>query len=207
VAQGRLQANGVETLRKTVRERGAVDAAQIRLIGLEGMNPPAGADPSSFEASVRLQSLRFLQRHFRAEDVVLSCGDGFLIIYDTSNVRDPTKDGEQIQNALNALYQRETGMQALRVEVSAYRLERRQAIAMDALPAMRRAGDIAYTTSLHRVGAGPTKSSRRFALRPPITPPANYTAAMIRTIARTGAIRTATSLRSTWRYSTARSPP
>ncbi|MES1158702.1 MAG: hypothetical protein ABUL42_02295, partial [Terricaulis silvestris] len=147
MAQGRLLADGVETLRKTVRERGAVDAAQIRLVGLDGMRPPAGADPSTFEASVRLQSLQFLQKHFRAEDVVLSCGDGFLIIYDTSNVRDPDKDGEQVQNALNALYKRETGTQALRVEVSAYRLERRQAIAMEALPGMRRAGDIAYTTS------------------------------------------------------------
>ncbi len=67
-------------LRTLARDDGSIDAAQVRVIGLDEIRAAAGANWPRMRERVRAGSMDILSRHAAPEDVIFPAGDGFLVI-------------------------------------------------------------------------------------------------------------------------------
>jgi hypothetical protein len=67
-------------LRAISRDDGSIDAAQVRLIGLDEIRNAAGDKWPRMRERVRDGSFQILSRFVSSEDVIVPAGDGFLVI-------------------------------------------------------------------------------------------------------------------------------
>jgi hypothetical protein len=107
----------VEKLKTTVHEGRSFDAAQVKLVGLDDIRAAAGENWDAIKERVRANSLGFLQGCLGQEDIVIPAGDGFLVLYAEAPARDLTRESAVLQDALNAFYIGEEGMERLRSKV------------------------------------------------------------------------------------------
>ncbi len=112
-----LFADVVEKLKTTVQEGRSFDAAQVKLVGLEDIRAAAGDNWDMMKERVRSNSLNFIQGCLGQADIVIPAGDGFLVIYADQSHRDVAAESLQLQEALNAFYLGEEGMERLRSKV------------------------------------------------------------------------------------------
>lgn len=107
----------IEKLRAAARADRAVDAAQVHLVNLQDIIRNAGPHWQKIKDRIRVGSLIFLRGCLGAEDIVIPCGDGFLIIYARGEPGALTERSAELQTLLTAYYCGEDGLSALRVEV------------------------------------------------------------------------------------------
>ena len=104
-------------LRGLTREGGSIEAAQVRLIGLDEIREAAGARWPRMRERVRAGSLEILSRHTGPEDVIVPAGDGFLIILADAPPGQSQQRCTVMREALLSFYLGEEAMAALRPEV------------------------------------------------------------------------------------------
>lgn len=111
-----------QRLRALSRDGGSIEAAQIKLIGLDEIRRAAGPRWPRMRGRVRSGSLQILQQHCGPEDVIISAGDGFLIVLGEGKPGDAQRRCHDMRDALLAFYLGEEGLAALRPDVKKHAL-------------------------------------------------------------------------------------
>jgi len=107
---------------KALTRDGAIEAAQIRLIGLDEIRQAAGPRWPRIRERVRASSLNILQRHCGPDDVIIAAGDGYLVAFAEGKPGDAQRRCDEMREALLTFYLGEEGMAALRPEVKKHAL-------------------------------------------------------------------------------------
>lgn len=120
----RLFNQAADRLKETVRQGLTFDAAQVKVIGLEHIRSAAGASWPHMADRIRANSMAFIESCLDRGDIVIPCGDGFLVVYahKPDAPHDLARECALIQDALDAFYLGEDGMQMLRAQVEAQRV-------------------------------------------------------------------------------------
>jgi len=111
-----------ERLRNMSRDGGSIDAAQVKLIGLDEIRRAAGARWPLMRERVRTGSLEILSRYTRAEDVIIPAGDGFLIVLAEGPPGNAQKCCQRMREALLSFYLGDEALARLRPELTAHAL-------------------------------------------------------------------------------------
>lgn len=111
-----------QRLKALSRDGGSIEAAQIKLIGLDEIREAAGSRWLRMRERVRSGSLNILQRLCGCDDVIIAAGDGFLIVLADGKPGDAQRRCNEMRDALLAFYLGEEGMAALRPEVKKHAL-------------------------------------------------------------------------------------
>jgi hypothetical protein len=106
-------------LRAISRDDGSIDAAQVRLIGLEEIRRAAGEKWPRMRERVRTGSFQILSRFVTPQDVIVPAGDGFLVILAEGGLGKNQERCRQMREALLAFYLGDEALNSLRAEVSA----------------------------------------------------------------------------------------
>lgn len=135
-----LRKDAIDRLKLLVRDGGAVETSQVKIIGLDDIRKMAGDTWPQVAARVRTNSIYFLERRLGENDVVVPAGDGFIVIYGKSEDEvddDPTAKAALLQESLNSFFLGQEGMAALHSKVV------HQTIPAGALAAMLGPGPVA----------------------------------------------------------------
>ena len=106
-------------LRSLARDDGSIDAAQVRVIGLDEIREAAGPNWPRMRERVRAGSMEILLRHAAPEDVVIPAGDGFLVILAEGAPGTNQERCKKMRDALLAFYLGEDALTSLRPVVTA----------------------------------------------------------------------------------------
>lgn len=106
-------------LRAISRDDGSIDAAQVRLIGLDEIRVAAGNKWPRMRERVRDGSFQILSRFVGAEDVIVPAGDGFLVILAEGAAGLNQERCRKMREALLSFYLGEEALKGLRPEVTA----------------------------------------------------------------------------------------
>ena len=106
-------------LRAISRDDGSIDAAQVRLIGLEEIRKAAGENWPRMRERVRDGSFQILSRFVTPEDVIVPAGDGFLVILAEGTAGNNQERCRKMRDALLSFYLGEEALKTLKPEVSA----------------------------------------------------------------------------------------
>lgn len=106
-------------LRDISRDDGSIDAAQVKLVGLEEIREAAGPRWPRMRERVQIGSTEILSRHTGPNDVVVPAGDGFLIVLAEGLPGANQKRCQDMRDALLAFYLGEDALAALRPQVTA----------------------------------------------------------------------------------------
>lgn len=109
-------------LKRTIREGLPVDAAQVKVVGLEEVRAAAGANWGRMRQRIHSSAMHFLQKSLGPDDAIIPCGDGFLIVYAARENRNLEENCQQISAELNKFFIGEEGMQRLRAKVSGQKM-------------------------------------------------------------------------------------
>jgi hypothetical protein len=123
-----LFAQAAQKLKRTVREGRMFQAAQVKVVGLEDVRKAAGERWPLIQERVRTNSMTFIQAALGEGDIVIPCGDGFLVIYDENGDRDLNSETETVQNALNTFYMGEEALRAVRAKATPHVLTPREVV-------------------------------------------------------------------------------
>src|SRR4029078_2535373 len=106
-------------LRSLARDDGSIDAAQVRVIGLDEIREAAGPNWARMRERVRAGSMDILTRHAAPEDVIFPAGDGYLVILAQGRPGNNQERCRRMREALLAFYLGEEGCVSLRPVVTA----------------------------------------------------------------------------------------
>jgi hypothetical protein len=104
------------------RDGGSIEAAQVKLIGLDEIREAAGPRWPRMRERVRTGSLSILQQHCSPDDVVIPAGDGFLVMLADGKPGDSQRRCQQMRDALLAFYLGEETLKSLRPDVKKHAL-------------------------------------------------------------------------------------
>jgi hypothetical protein len=104
-------------LRDISRDGGSIEAAQVRVIGLDEIRIAAGPRWERIRERVRTGSLEILSRHTGPDDVVVPAGDGFLIILAEAPPGMVQQRCQEMRDALVRFYLGDEALTSLRAEV------------------------------------------------------------------------------------------
>lgn len=105
-------------LKAMARDGGSIEAAQVKLIGLDEIREAAGARWPRMRERVRNGSFEILSQHTGPDDVIIPAGDGFLIMLAEGRPGDAQRRCQQMRDALLSFYLGEEALAALRADVS-----------------------------------------------------------------------------------------
>jgi hypothetical protein len=105
-------------LRAMTRDGGSIEAAQVKVIGLDEIREAAGPRWPRMRERVRTGSQAILAQHTGPDDVVIPAGDGFLVMLAEGRPGDTQRRCQQMRDALLTFYLGEEALAALRPEVS-----------------------------------------------------------------------------------------
>lgn len=111
-----------ERLRAMSREGGSIEAAQVKVIGLDEIREAAGPRWPRMRERVRAGSLSILQQHCGPDDVVIPAGDGFLVMLADGKPGDTQRRCQEMRQALLSFYLGEEALASLRPEVKKHAL-------------------------------------------------------------------------------------
>jgi hypothetical protein len=97
----KLCLGAAQNLTRSAKAGRVFETAHVKIVGLAD-NP----------ASARFGSMNVLQAALNEYDIVISCGDGFLVIYDQPDARDLEAETETLQQVLNVFYAVDPGLRA-----------------------------------------------------------------------------------------------
>jgi hypothetical protein len=106
-------------LRAIAHDDGCIDAAQVKLIGLEEIQAAAGPRWPRMRERVRSGSIDILSRHAAPDDVIVPAGDGFLVILADGAPGETQERCRKMREALLTFYLGEDSFKTLRPEVTA----------------------------------------------------------------------------------------
>lgn len=104
-------------LRSISGDGGSIEAAQVKVIGLDEIREAAGPRWPRMRERVRNGSMSILSQHVGPGDVIVPAGDGFLILLAEGRPGDTQRRCQQMRDALLAFYLGEEALAALRPEV------------------------------------------------------------------------------------------
>lgn len=104
-------------LRSMSRDGGSIEAAQVKVIGLDEIREAAGPRWPRMRERVRQGSLSILSQHTGPDDVIVPAGDGFLIVLAEGPAGDTQRRCQQMRDALLSFYLGEDALKSLRPEV------------------------------------------------------------------------------------------
>jgi hypothetical protein len=104
-------------VRASARDGGLIETAQVKLLGLDDVRTAAGARWPRMREYVRAGSLKIIAAHLGAEDSVIPCGDGFLVVFADAAKEAVQKQCEALRDALVAYYLGEEALKSLRAGV------------------------------------------------------------------------------------------
>lgn len=105
-------------LRSVSRADGSIDAAQVRVIGLDAIREAAGPRWPRMRERVCSGSLDILSRHVSPADVIIPAGDGFLVVLAEGRPGHNQERCRKMQDALLEFYLGEEALATLRPEVT-----------------------------------------------------------------------------------------
>jgi len=123
----------VEKLKLAAADGRRVEAAQMQLINLADVLRSAGANWRNVSEAIRIGTLSFLHGCLEDDDIVIPCGDGFLVIFAKADAAHVTLRTEEIRELLIEYYLGQEGLERLQVRAT------RQTLPVSALQAL--AGD------------------------------------------------------------------
>lgn len=106
-------------LRSISRDDGSIDAAQVRVIGLDEIREAAGRNWPRMRERVRNGSMEILSRYTGSEDVIVPAGDGFLVILAPGAPGNNQERCNKMREALLSFYLGEEALNSLRATVTA----------------------------------------------------------------------------------------
>jgi hypothetical protein len=106
-------------LRAISRDDGSIDAAQVRVIGLDEIRKAAGDKWPRMRERVRDGSFQILSRFVTPQDVIVPAGDGFLVILAEGAAGINQDRCRKMHDALLSFYLGEEALKALKPEVTA----------------------------------------------------------------------------------------
>ncbi len=106
-----------DRLRAMSRDGGSIEAAQVKLIGLDEIREAAGPRWPRMRERVRSGSMAILAQHTGPDDVLIPAGDGFLVMLADGKAGDVQRRCQEMRDALLAFYLGEEALKALRPEV------------------------------------------------------------------------------------------
>jgi hypothetical protein len=106
-------------LRAISRDDGSIDAAQVRLIGLDEIRQAAGDKWPRMRERVRTGSFQILSRFATAQDVIVPAGDGFLVILAEGAPGKNQERCRQMRESLLSFYLGDEALNSLKPEVTA----------------------------------------------------------------------------------------
>ncbi len=106
-----------DRLRAMSRDGGSIEAAQVKLIGLDEIREAAGPRWPRMRDRVRQGSYAILSEHTGPNDVIVPAGDGFLAMLAEGRPGDSQHRCQQMRDALLAFYLGEDALRSLRPEV------------------------------------------------------------------------------------------
>jgi hypothetical protein len=101
---------------------GSIEAAQVKLIGLDEIRVAAGPRWPRMRERVRSGSLAILSQHCGPDDAIIPAGDGFLIMLAESRAGDTQRRCQEMRDALLKFYLGEEGFASVRAEVKNHAL-------------------------------------------------------------------------------------
>jgi hypothetical protein len=104
-------------LKAMTRDGASIEAAQVKLIGLDEIREAAGARWPRMRERVRSGSLGILSQHTGPDDVIVPAGDGFLIMLAEGRAGDAQRRCQDMRDALLKFYLGEEALASLRPEV------------------------------------------------------------------------------------------
>jgi hypothetical protein len=104
-------------VRAAAHDGGLIETAQVKLVGLDEIRIAAGPRWPRMREHVREGSLKIIASRIGAEDAVVACGDGYLVVFADAASEDTKRVCAEIHDALIAFYLGEDALKALRAEV------------------------------------------------------------------------------------------
>jgi hypothetical protein len=101
---------------------GSIEAAQVKLIGLDEVREAAGPRWPRMRERVRSGSINILSQHTGPGDVIIPAGDGFLIMLADSRAGDIQRRCQEMRDALLKFYLGDEGLASVRAEVKNHAL-------------------------------------------------------------------------------------
>ena len=107
-----------DRLKGMSRDGSSIEAAQVKLIGLDEIREAAGPRWPRMRDRVRSGSMAILAQHTGPGDVVIPAGDGFLIVLAEGRAGQTQQRCQAMRDALLAFYLGEEALKSLRAEVN-----------------------------------------------------------------------------------------
>lgn len=104
-------------VRAAARHDGVIETAQVRLLGLDEVRAAAGARWPRMRDHVREGSLKIITNRISADDAVIPCGDGFLVVFGDGAPDAVQRACAALREALLAFYLGDEGLKPLRADV------------------------------------------------------------------------------------------
>jgi hypothetical protein len=104
-------------VRAAARGDGLIETAQVKLVGLDDVRIAAGARWPRMREHVREGSLRIISQRIGADDAVIPCGDGFLVVFADASSEETKARCAEIHDALIGFYLGEEALRDLRANV------------------------------------------------------------------------------------------
>jgi hypothetical protein len=120
----------VEKLKLAAVDNRHVEAAQMQLINMTEVMQAAGVNWRECRERIRVGTTSFLKGCLADGDIVIPCGDGFLIIFANGNIDEVTRQTETIRELLIQFYLGQDGLERLQVQ------SKRQSLPAKALHAL-----------------------------------------------------------------------
>lgn len=121
-----MQVQGTEQMSTRLRAMagagGSIEAAQVKLVGLDEIREAAGPRWPRMRERVRSGSMSILSQHVGPDDVIIPAGDGFLIMLAESRAGDTQRRCQEMRDALLKFYLGEEALKPLRPEVKNHAL-------------------------------------------------------------------------------------
>ncbi|MBL8548640.1 MAG: hypothetical protein JNJ73_01545 [Hyphomonadaceae bacterium] len=110
-------------LKAVAKTNRTVDAAQVQIVNLDEIIRRVGHHWPLVRDRIRAGSVDFLRGCVGPDDIIIPCGDGFLVVFAHGEAQDLKARCAEIQALLTAFYTGEEGLESLRARVEEMTLE------------------------------------------------------------------------------------
>lgn len=138
----------VRKLKTAARTTGALPAAQVQFLNINDLAARSGRHWPAVNDRIRTGSLSYIRGCMDADDLVIPCDDGFLILFTEGDSARHAERAQELQSMLAAFYFGEEGLETLRVQVDPRRLNSDDVRAL--VDSQSRAGAISATGARHQ---------------------------------------------------------
>lgn len=123
-------------LRSAAQVDRAVEAAQVKVIGLEPLKAAAGDSWPQIRNSITAKAHAFLQNHLAPADIVIPCGDGFLVVFGSQDPAFCTRKCETLRERFEEFFLGDSTLDSLQTEI------RRTALTAETFAKLQTGNDI-----------------------------------------------------------------